>query len=95
MKRIILVASLAILLLAGCEFLSNLRARIQDQAKNTATSVVNKASEVGDQIQKTKQAVEQKVQDVKNAVNKVGEAVDAVKKVTGDSETTGSSASAQ
>ncbi|MBI2638811.1 hypothetical protein HYW83_04450 [Candidatus Peregrinibacteria bacterium] len=89
-KFLIKVAWIFILiaLLSGCEFLSNLRTKILNQANTTAESVTKKVDEVGDQLQKTKESVEKKVEDVKNAVKEVGEAVDAVKKVTeGETET--------
>ncbi len=82
----ITVTLAAIFALSGCEFLSNLRAKILNQANTTAQSVTKKVDEVGDQLQKTKESVEKKVEDVKNAVKEVGEAVDAVKKVTNDEE---------
>lgn len=79
-----------LILLSGCEFLSNLRSKILNQANTTAESVTKKVGEIGDQLEKTKDSVDKKVQDVKNAVKEVGEAVDAVKKVT-DGEDAGSS----
>ncbi|GEM_PF-5782853 len=94
MKRKIPLRILAIValltLLSGCEFLSNMRAKILNQANTTAESVTKKVGEIGDQLEKTKDSVDKKVQDVKNAVKEVGEAVDAVKKVT-DGEDAGSS----
>lgn len=92
MKKIFVILGVGALLvgLSGCEFLSNLRAKILNQANTTADSVGKKVNEVGDQLQKTKESVEKKVEDVKNAVKEVGEAVDAVKKVT-DGEETGTS----
>lgn len=86
MKKILLIAVIGVLLIAGCEFLPGLRDSIRNQAKNTTTNVIKKVDEVGNQIQKTKDSVQQKVEDVQNMVKKVGETVDAVKKVTGVSD---------
>lgn len=76
------ILSTVLVLLSGCEFLDNLRAKILGQIDTTTSRVTQKAKEIQEQAEKTRAAVSQKVQDVQNAVREVGEAVDAVKKVT-------------
>ncbi len=77
MKKIILIVAVLIILLAGCEFLDNLRNKIRGTVSTAVTEVT-----------KIKESVEQKIEDVQNAAKEVSdaakqlkEAADAVKKV--------------
>lgn len=89
---VLVVASLV--LLSGCEFLASWRETLRKQVDDTATQVTKTVEGVGNQIKQTKDSVDQKVEDVKKAVKEVNEAVDAVKKVTGGVDGTGSSTAA-
>lgn len=76
------LGALLVLLLGGCQVLSDWRDKILTQGGKTVDNVVKTAEDVGNQIEKTKQSVEKKVEDIQNAAKEVNEAVEAVKKVT-------------
>lgn len=88
MKRFAIIG-LIIVALSGCKFLSGLREDILQKGGEVVEGVTKTVENVGTQVEKTKKSVEQKVEDLENAAREVQEAVDAVKKVTGSQEETG------
>lgn len=82
-KKIVttLVLGLIAFSLTGCQWLSDLKTKLQSKASETAERAEKTAKDIKDQVEKTGASVKKKVDDVKSAAKEVGEALDAIDKL--------------